>query len=227
MQGEGVYRAMLLALLLGLMPMGLYHRLRSRTGERLSRRDEGLPIMILLRLCGVGAWLEFVAYLINPAWMAWSEVGLPGWLRSLGLPLGMIAVAWLWWMLNSLGPNLTDTVTVRANATLVTGGPYRWVRHPMYLGAELLVMAVSLITANAFIAMTGALTVAMLVLRTKTEEAKLIERFGESYRQYATRTGRFLPRYWEPSRARGAADGRLAREPERVGEGRRADRPTA
>jgi protein-S-isoprenylcysteine O-methyltransferase Ste14 len=191
---ENTYRAMLLAIFALLMPVGLYFRLRSFTGERLSRSDEGLLIMVGLRLCGVGVWLGSLAYLIDPAWMAWSQVGLPGWLRMMGLPLGVVAVAWSIWMLRTLGPNLTDTVTVRAGASLVTGGPYRWVRHPMYVGVAFLVLAVSLITANVLLALAGTGVVALMVLRTSTEEAKLLERFGDAYREYAYRTGRFLPR---------------------------------
>jgi protein-S-isoprenylcysteine O-methyltransferase Ste14 len=194
MNGENAYRTMLLAIALAFIPIGVYHRFRSFTGERLSRRDEGPVIMVALRLCGLAAWLGSVLYLINPVWMGWAAIGLPPWLRLVGLPLGLVGAAWLFWMLRTLGPNLTDTVTVRANATLVTGGPYRWVRHPMYLGVALLVLSLSLITANAFISIAGAMCVAMLMLRTPTEEAKLVERFGEAYRQYASRTGRFLPR---------------------------------
>jgi len=194
MSGENAYRTMLLAIMLAFLPIGLYHRLRSFTGERLSRRDEGPVIMVALRLCGLAAMLASVLYAINPVWMEWAAIGLPPWLRLVGLPLGLLTVAWLFWMLRTLGPNLTDTVTVRANATLVTGGPYRWVRHPMYLGVALLILSISLLTANAFISIAGALCVVMQVLRTTTEEAKLVERFGDDYRQYASRTGRFLPR---------------------------------
>jgi len=195
MNGENAYRMMLLAIALALLPIALYYRLRSFTGERLSRRDEGLVIMVALRLCGLAAWLGTILYLINPVWMGWAAIGLPPWLRLMGLPLGVIAVAWCFWMLRTLGPNLTDTVTVRSNATLVTGGPYRWVRHPMYLGVALLLLSISLITANVFIWIAGALCVTLLILRTKTEEAKLVERFGDDYRRYAARTGRFLPRF--------------------------------
>jgi len=203
MNGENAYRMMLLAIALALLPIALYYRLRSFTGERLSRRDEGLVIMVALRLCGLAAWLGTILYLINPVWMGWAAIGLPPWLRLVGLPLGVIAVAWCFWMLRTLGPNLTDTVTVRSNATLVTGGPYRWVRHPMYLGVAILELSCSLITANAFIAIAGALCVAMLMIRTRTEEAKLVERFGESYRQYARNTGRFLPKKKRPDAASG------------------------
>jgi protein-S-isoprenylcysteine O-methyltransferase Ste14 len=193
MSGENVYRSLLLALMLSFFPIGLYFRLRSFTGEPLSRRDEGLAVMVGLRLAGLAAMLGIICYLINPSWMEWAAIGLPAWLRLAGLPLGILAEAWLFWMLRTLGPNLTDTVNVRANATLVTDGPYRWVRHPMYLGVAVLILAVSLLSASAFMAIGGGLCVAMQVRRTRTEEAKLVERFGEAYRQYASRTGRFLP----------------------------------
>ena len=46
-------------------------------------------------------------------------------------PVRVTAVL-LIWTLRSLGPNLTDTVVTRQAHTLVTRGPYRWVRHPFY-----------------------------------------------------------------------------------------------
>jgi protein-S-isoprenylcysteine O-methyltransferase Ste14 len=195
MTGENVFRIMVLGIVALVASIGVYHRIRSFTGEKLYRRDEGLVIMVALRLCGWSALLGVLTYLINPAWMKWSAVRLPAGLRWLGLPLGLVAVAWVFWMLRTLGPNLTDTVNVRASATLVTEGPYRWVRHPMYLGVALLLLSSSLITANLFIACAGALAVTLLVLRTRTEEAKLAERFGGAYREYSSRTGRFLPRF--------------------------------
>ncbi len=81
-----------------------------------------------------------------------------------------------------------------ARATLVTTGPYRFVRHPMYVGLGALLPSIALVTANALVALSGVIGVALLVKRTSTEEAKLVERFGEAYRQYASRTGRFVPR---------------------------------
>jgi protein-S-isoprenylcysteine O-methyltransferase Ste14 len=173
---------MMLCIMVLILPVGHYHRIRSFTGERLDRRDEGLVIMVGLRRCGLSATLGLLTYLINPAWIEWSAIRLPEGLRWAGLPLGVVAWAWLSWMLRTLGPNLTDTVNVRANATLVTGGPYRWARHPLYLGVALLMLSTSLITANLFVALAGALAVSLMVLRTPTEEARLVERFGEAYR---------------------------------------------
>ena len=97
----------------------------------------------------------------------------------------------------TLGKNLTDTVVTRAAHTLVTRSPYRWVQHPFYLATALAVVANSLVTASWFLALTGGLLFGLLVLRTRIEEEKLIERFGEDYNEYMNRTGRFLPRLFQ------------------------------
>jgi protein-S-isoprenylcysteine O-methyltransferase Ste14 len=78
---------------------------------------------------------------------------------------------------------------------LVTSGPYRWVRHPFYTVTFGGIIALSLLTANWFLGLMTLLMLSVIIKRTDTEEAKLIERFGEAYRQYMQRTGRFLPRF--------------------------------
>ncbi len=137
---------------------------------------------------------DISAYVIDPGWMAWSSVGLPLWLRWTGVGFGVSAGALLIAVFRSLGTNLTDTVVTRARHTLITGGPYRWVRHPFYVAFALAVTADSLVTANWFLALTGAATIGLIVIRTATEERYLIERCGDAYRDYMTTTGRFFPR---------------------------------
>jgi len=100
----------------------------------------------------------------------------------------------LTWTFRSLGPNLTDTVVTRQHHTLVTSGPYRYVRHPFYVASAMAIVANALAAANWFIALTGGLTMALLVIRTATEEDHLLRRFGDEYAAYMTRTGRFVPR---------------------------------
>src|SRR4051812_6712236 len=147
MSSESLQRLALLGMVVAFMPIGIYHRYKAHTGERLRRRDEGLFVMVGLRLCGLAAWLAVMTELLNPRLMDWARVDLPHWLRWVGLPVGILAGCWLAWMFRTLGTNLTDTVTVRTEATLVTGGPYRWVRHPFYLGVAMLIVSISLLTA--------------------------------------------------------------------------------
>jgi protein-S-isoprenylcysteine O-methyltransferase Ste14 len=196
MSNDQTFRALLGLCFAVCMPIGIYHRHRAAaSGETLSRRDEGLFILIALRLGGLMAWVALLLYLIDPTRMAWAAVPLPAWLRWVGAVLGLVVVPPLmFWVFRSLGTNLTDTVVTRKGHTLVTHGPYRWVRHPFYGVAFLMFLACSLMTANAFIALLGLFEMALLVARTRIEERKLIERFGEEYRSYMQRTGRFLPR---------------------------------
>jgi protein-S-isoprenylcysteine O-methyltransferase Ste14 len=99
------------------------------------------------------------------------------------------------WTLRSLGRNLTDTVVTRQEHTLVTTGPYRWARQPFYTAAAFATVGVTLIAANAFFLVVGGLIFLLLAVRTRKEEENLIARFGDEYRRYAERTGRFLPRW--------------------------------
>ena len=101
----------------------------------------------------------------------------------------------MYWTLHSLGRNLTDTVVTRTNATLVTQGPYRWVRHPFYFTTALVMASVTLLTANWLIGITSVAILGMLAMRTPKEEQALIDRFGQDYIDYMRVTGRFFPRF--------------------------------
>lgn len=172
----------------------LPYRLRSRaTGEKLDRTQEGIPMLIAIRLAGLVLWLSVFMFMINPARMTWAAIALPPSLRWGGAILGLVAAMAELWTLRSLGPNLTDTVVTRQVHTLITRGPYRWVRHPFYDCMVLFTTSAALMMANWFVLAAGIVTFALLAVRSRTEEQKLLERFGEPYRAYRAATGRFLP----------------------------------
>jgi protein-S-isoprenylcysteine O-methyltransferase Ste14 len=184
-----------MVIVLLVFPIGIYHRLQSQaTGETLDRRQEGLFMLATLRPVGVMLWGGVIAYLVDPAWMAWSSIPLPAWLRWTGVAMCAGGGGVMIWTFRRLGRNLTDTVVTRREHTLVMNGPYRWVRHPFYVSGALFVLGTSLIAANWFLFVGGILFVVLIVIRTRTEEEKLLARFGESYRAYMERTGRFVPR---------------------------------
>jgi len=194
MNHDQTFRAVLILVFLVVLPIGIYHRLRSQaTGETLDRRQEGLFILATLRPLGAAFWFGLIAWMVDPGWMAWTSMSLPVWLRWTGVGVIAIACGLLVWTFRSLGTNLTDTVVTRQKHTLVLHGPYRWIRHPFYDSAGLLMAAISMIAANWFLLVTGVVVFCLLIIRTRTEEANLVARFGDSYRTYMKRTGRFLP----------------------------------
>ncbi len=194
MSDDDTFRIVLLAGMLIVLPIAAWHRVRSATGEKLDRRQEGLFILLTLRPLGLAMIAGLIAFIVSPRAMAWSSLTLPLWLRWTGVALGTIAGALLIWTFRSLGKNLTDTVVTRKEHTLVTAGPYRWIRHPFYVSVALAVISNALVAANWFLLVTGALVLALLVLRTAREEENLLARFGEGYADYMRRTGRFVPR---------------------------------
>ena len=182
MNDDQTFRVLLIIGSLILLPIAAYHRIRSQaTGERLDRRQEGCFILLTLRPAGIAGMLGLLAFMIDPRWMAWSSVPLPLWLRWIGVGLGVGASGLLIWTLRTLGKNLTDTVVTRREHTLVTTGPYRWVRHPFYDATALAILANSLATASWFIFASGVVLLGLIVIRTRTEEEKLVARFGDSY----------------------------------------------
>ena len=151
-------------------------------------------MMIGLRLAGLALWAAVIAFMIDPRSMSWASLPLPAGARWAGVGLSAVTAVLLIWTLRSLGPNLTDTVVTREAHTLVTRGPYQWVRHPFYDCMALFMVSIALMTANWFVMVGGAAVFALLALRSRTEEQKLVERFGEPYRTYRESTGRFLPK---------------------------------
>lgn len=194
MNDDALFRRLLLIGFLILFPIGLWHRVRADTKEPLDRSQEGWFILVALRVAGGLGGLGVVAWLINPAWLAWTAVRLPAGVRWAGIGLGVAAGLLFLWTLRSLGKNLTDTVVTRREHTLVTHGPYRWMRHPFYTSGALATPASFLATANWFFLILGCVVLALLVTRTRKEEENLIKRFGDDYRRYMERTGRFWPR---------------------------------
>ena len=193
MNDEETFRALLVVGLVAVFPIAVYHRIKAHTREPLDRRQEGLFVLATLRPIGLTFMISVIVYAVSPARMAWSAVALPAWIRWVGLGLLAASGALLFWTLRSLGTNLTDTVVTRKEHTLVVRGPYALVRHPFYCSVALLILSTSLVAANWFLMVTGALALALLVLRTPTEEAKLVARFGDDYRRYMARTNRFIP----------------------------------
>jgi protein-S-isoprenylcysteine O-methyltransferase Ste14 len=194
---ENIFRILATIVLFTAIGISSYFRRKAdrESGETISRRVDGTPMMNVLRLGGLVLWLSPLVYLINPSWMAWSKIGLPEWARWLGVGLGILCVLGIYWLFSSIGSGITATSATRREHRLVTSGPYRWVRHPLYTVGSSLFLSLGLIADNWFIALLGVLAFIAVAIRTPKEEANLIAKFGDEYRKYMKRTGRFLPKF--------------------------------
>ena len=115
-------------------------------------------------------------------------------MRWLGVGIGILCTISIYWLFSSIGSGISPTSATRKQHTLVTSGPYHWVRHPLYTVGSSMFISFGMMADNWFIAVLGVLAFITMASRTPKEEANLIEKFGDEYREYMKHTGRFLPK---------------------------------
>jgi protein-S-isoprenylcysteine O-methyltransferase Ste14 len=193
---ENFYRIVAGAILFTSIGISIYHRHKADrdSGEKLSRKVDGTPMMTAIRIGGLLLWLSPLAYLTNPAWMNWSKMGLPESARSVGVGIGVLCVLGVYWLFSSIGSGISPTSATRQQHKLVTHGIYRYVRHPLYTVGSALFISFGVMADNWFIAALGIFTFLLMAIRTPKEEANLIEKFGDEYREYMKTTGKFFPK---------------------------------
>ncbi len=195
MNHESIFRILFLTLFVAAFAISIYHRHKARqSGGQIARGDESALMIFFRALIALPLYGAMLLYIINPEWMSWASLALPSWLRWLSVALGLTMLPLLFWLFHSMGRNISETVLTKTEQNLVTHGPYRWVRHPLYSVASLAFFALGIVAANGFIIGMTMLVMLMLPSLVEKEEAQLLAKFGESYREYMSRSGRFLPK---------------------------------
>jgi methyltransferase len=115
------------------------------------------------------------------------------WLAFPALVLFALATVLRWWVIRTLGIHWNTEVVDSARLGVVSDGPFRWIRHPNYLGAFIEVIALPLIHAAWITAILAALG-NILVLRNRLSiEERLLDAVP-AYRTAMSGKPRFLPR---------------------------------
>lgn len=185
---------LLIVLLMGanLFVSGYYRRRADREGGTLD--PGGNRVLLLLRVSTLVVVTPLLGYLIHPEWVAWARFEAPLWLRWLGVATTLATVPLVVWLFRTIGNNISPSHTTRENHALITTGPYRYMRHPLYTFGFFAWLGVGLAAAMWWLIAGLIILWGVLAWRTPQEEANLLEEFGESYRVYMSRTGRYLPR---------------------------------
>jgi protein-S-isoprenylcysteine O-methyltransferase Ste14 len=101
------------------------------------------------------------------------------------------------WAIFVLGRFFTADVRVRSGQTVVSRGPYRWVRHPSYSGLIVFFLGFGLALSNwASLALLLVVPTFGLVLRIHSEERALVAAFGDEYRRFGSTRARLFPGIW-------------------------------
>lgn len=111
-------------------------------------------------------------------------------LTMLGLVLGLVGAGFSIWAISHLRASFGLRPAVR---TLVTSGPYRRIRHPLYVGEIIHVLGIAILAATPAGLWLFVIAVAMQAVRAKIEERKFLRTLPE-YAGFKRRTGFLWPR---------------------------------
>ncbi len=113
--------------------------------------------------------------------------------RETGVLITWMGVGIAIWARRHIGKNWSGLVTLKEDHQLVCTGPYRWVRHPIYLGLLLAALGTALVLGEWRGIMALVLLIAAHTLKARREEALMIRHFGRVYEEYRRRTGFLVP----------------------------------
>lgn len=144
------------------------------------------PPLLLVGLIAVAIALGYVAP------MPWPGLDdAPA--RSIGLGIGAAGVALMVWAIVTLRAHNTTVLPDTGATNLVTTGPYRRFRNPIYLADTMIILGVAELTKNIWLVGAAAAFVALVTwLAIVPEEKHLARRFGQAYLDYKAKSRRWL-----------------------------------
>ena len=195
-EGELLYRLLLAVLYVVFLLVWLHAARRSGLSRQFFYRSTEGPLTAgLIRLSlllGNGCVL---LYCFTPQWLGFAQLPLVDGVRWMGGLLALLGTFLIRRVFQHLGRHFSTSLDLKANHQLIVTGPYRWVRHPMYVAYFLCWLGWSMVASNLCMLIIGLSGLAVVAwVRTPKEEAMMREQFGESYTHYCKNTPRYLPK---------------------------------
>jgi protein-S-isoprenylcysteine O-methyltransferase Ste14 len=148
-------------------------------------------------------WLPCIFLLLGaviPSWVYGTLINLSftgaEYLQAVSVPLFLIGAILAGWSESAMRQFMRPSVEVREKHELVTRGPYSHIRHPLYTSIILMTLGPALLLLH-IVLVVGFLACVCIVYRRAVLEEELLASengFGQAYRDYMLKTGRFLPK---------------------------------
>ena len=171
--------------------------------ERATRYKEGVKTWdtVLLSIVGLTTIAKYILAGLDVRW-GWTPQALPVGQMPLALQIAALVVAVLGYALGTwaMAANAFFSKVVRIQEdrghAVATGGPYRYVRHPGYIGTIIFELATPIMLGSLWALIPGGLAALLFVVRTALEDKTLLEEL-DGYTEYAQQTRyRLLPGIW-------------------------------
>ena len=184
----------------GRMVVRVRHKTRHDVGVVPQKPKERLLWMV---------WVPLVAAWIALPWLALREAGAPWGLPVFAAPAygglrwaaALVAIACFaataqCWV--RMGEHWRMDIALDSRTELITDGPFRRIRHPIYAYQALLMICTAVVLPSPPMLVLAAIHIALVNVKARDEERHLLASHGEAYARYVERTGRFFPRFGAP-----------------------------
>lgn len=144
--------------------------------------------------------LNFIGMMILPITYSLTEwfddyaFELPEIVRILGIVISLLSIVFILWIHIFLGKNWSLTLDITDKHKLITDGPYKHIRHPMYTAFYGFTFSLILVSANYILILCLILFQLLILFRVSEEEKMLVGMFGREYEDYKRRTKKFFPK---------------------------------
>lgn len=200
MDEELLFRLLFIAIYAAFFGVRIRNRVESARREPEKRHQTyGMATKILI-IAILGYFASIALYMLSSPWTSWSQIALPNWLRWLGVIGATSSVLLVAWIHRTLGKQYSAEFAIQKDHVLVTTGPYARTRHPMYTALNMFSVSMAITTSNLLVLLFAILVVLPFPWIARVEEQMLLETFGDDYREYMRRTGRFFPRIRQRSK---------------------------
>lgn len=153
-----------------------------------SSKQEGLTLLMFAVAGALMFFGSLLEYVLMHKTFSWPML-------AAGVVLAVVSFKIRRSAIRALGKFWSLHVEIQNEHEFITTGPFRWVRHPTYLSMILELIAVGL-ALQAYLTMLIVIPFLFfpaLLYRLKTEEAALVEKFGQSYRDYQEKIPALFP----------------------------------
>ena len=151
------------------------------------------PAQVVDRRARWGVVLVAVAYMMlwqNKFW----ERSLPAWQTALATGLFLLGALLSWTGVRALGRHWRVEAGVNPDHELVTRGPYRVIRHPIYTSMLCLFLGTGcLVTPPLLLLLATVVFIVGTEIRVRIEDGLLASRFGDRFREYQRSVAAYLP----------------------------------
>jgi protein-S-isoprenylcysteine O-methyltransferase Ste14 len=172
---------------------------RSGAPDGQKERQEMQLHTIVLAIFGPLWFGGIILYIFLPSSIAFLAIPIPDWFRMIMACVTALSIPFIIWAYRTIGKNWVHALDPSKflnseKGVLVTGGPYRCVRNPIYGGSFVFIIAMSLLASNLLLLLPSLFLITVIYMQIPKEESMLIDRFGDEYREYMKRTPRIIPR---------------------------------